>query len=542
MRQVLQKRCIGPRTFTKALVIGAALGAALVGASCGDNIASEAPGRPDLAEPEPPNDGMSAQLLGTHSELRGRWNPFLSENFMTRLSGDATEFRKTVALSPSGGRHGDGVYAVRFTTNSDLDQVFKADPKAEVGRLLTAERAYAGQNIIFRVTRATNYRIDFDPRAQAFAIEPAAAVEYLSNIESMQINGFVYDDEGGEESSDGLRTRAAQVWDETRVEHNMEAQGDGVWAKTMPLSTAGGHEKNGVYQMLFSANHNADWAYGARIGKPGQLSGGNGYASKVGRADESSIVFRVPEDGDYTISIDTESYTYWIEPEVEILTDEVEGYQVNGSVVEDPWNPLHPAHQMTAMDDGSWLIRLPLSASGGEAQNGRYVMNFSINGEWALDSIGYGGIWGHTWHALPQERNILFQVAEDGVYDIRLWPDTHRFDIEPPVEGFTAIESLRLVGSMTGWDVNNAEYDMHTDDGVIYTFDVELSADEAYYYKYTANDAAWSWTLADYNYDGYRQLSWHGDPPAMSFTPGEDGLHRFTANVATGTYSVAIIE
>ncbi|GAA5218273.1 hypothetical protein ACFSJ3_15460 [Corallincola platygyrae] len=481
----------------------------------------------------------SAQLVGTVHNYRDRWNPYSELNNMTRIDASGDQFTATYTLSPEGGRAGDGIYAIRFFTEHELDQVYKHDLTSP-NRLVTGDQHTLGNNIVFQVAEAGDYTITFDPMDQSFTISPE--VTLITEISSMQVNGFAYDEEGTEERVVDGRTLPAEVWDETRVEHDMSANGDGSFSKVMPLSATGGHEGNGVYQILFSANHIADFAFGAINNRPGELSGGNGYNSKVGLVEEASLVFRVDTDGDYTITVDPTTATYHIEPAVEVLNDEITSYQVNGSVVANAWDPTDDAHQMTQQDDGSWVLTVPLATDGGDAGNGSYVMNFSSNQSWSLDSTGAAGVWGRALHALPQESNILFKVNETGDHVIRLWPETNRFEITPAVTPLLTVESLRLVGSMSEWNANDPAFNMSTADGKLFYIDVALTAGDEHWYKYTANDASWGMVFADYNYDGYRELTLHGDPAAFNLMVETDGTYRFWANVHTGEYGVTLLD
>ncbi|TCI03999.1 hypothetical protein EZV61_07335 [Corallincola luteus] len=480
----------------------------------------------------------SAQLVGTLHDYRDRWNPFSEQNNMTRVHASGDLFTATYSLSPTGGRAGDGVYAIRFFTDHELSQVYKHELTAP-GHLLTGEQQALGNNIVFQVSELADYTISFDPVGQTFTISPEVAL--ITEISSMQVNGFAYPNEGSEERVIDGRTMPAEVWDETRNEHNMTANGDGTFSKTMPLTVDGGHEGNGVYQILFSANHIADFAFAAVNNRPGELSGGNGYNSKVGLVEEASLVFQVEHDSDYTITVDPASATYHIDPSVAVFNDGIVSYQVNGSAVSNPWDPTDDAHQMQQEDDGSWSLTVPLATDGGDASNGSYVINFSANKSWSLDSTGAGGVWGKALHALPQESNILFKVNETGDHTIRLWPDSNRFEITPEVTPLLTVASLRLVGSMSEWNANDPSFNMSTPDGKYFYIDIDLTAGDEHWYKYTANDAAWGMVFADYNYDGYRELSLHGDPAAFNMQVETDGTYRFWANVDSGDYGITLL-
>jgi len=280
----------------------------------------------------------NAQIVGTVHDTRGRWNPFLPENDMI-LDENKGLYSRVFYLSPKGGRNADGIYAIRFFTNHDINQVFK---QQKVGRLVTGDSACRANNIIFRVKKEGSYLIRFDPKNMSYNISPR--VEELMKIDSMQLNGFVYDDQGSIEWSDGKRTYPAEKWDETLRSHDMVHNGDGTWWKRIFLSAKGGHEKGGVYQFFFSANHIADWGYCAINGQPGKLCGGSGYDSKTGTFSDSAIIFKVMEDGEYTFTINPVEFWYTISPFVDSL-NHLNTFQVNGFVVNDPWNPAAKEHE-----------------------------------------------------------------------------------------------------------------------------------------------------------------------------------------------------
>ncbi len=482
---------------------------------------------------------VSAQLVGTVMEGRHSWNLYDLHNEM--LPDSSGNFIRTLSLSATGGRNRDGIYAMRFFTGHDLRSVYKRSRIS--GQLVSGRESAFADNIIFQVPEDGIYQVLFNPALGTYSITPHT--DELTTINSLQVNGFVHDTEDAIECFDGNRTRPAEKWDEWVPAHEFTRKGDGSWTITLPLSVKGGHEKNGVYQCLFSANHNSDWGYSAILGKPGRLAGGNGYDSRVGHIEESAVVFRVTSDGNYTITVWPDTFRFTISPTVEYYRA-IE-FQVNGDVVMDPWNPKSPDHQMVKEKDGIWSKKLQLSTTGGSLGNGLYTMNFSIDGDWALDSIGFGGLWGKSWHSAPQEWNLLFRVERADEYLVTLDPFKGTFAIEPPVKPMTRIESLQISGDFEiygkeGWNPVDPGHDMVTLDGHRYTKDLVLASGVTYSYKYTANRAGWSWSLVDYPYDGYRRLAPHGNPPALQFTSPRNGLYRFTADTESGDYSVNLIK
>ena len=113
---------------------------------------------------------------------------------------------------------------------------------------------------------------------------------------------------------------------------------------------------------------------------------------------------------------------------------------------------------------------------------------------------------------------------------------------------------------MEAWQPTSEANNMQRADKSMFVKNVELEADRKYEYKYAANNWGWLWVFADYELDDYGQdfsgrnpdpanstiedlkeygqLTTHGDPPALEFTPKSKGCYTFTANLETGAYSV----
>ncbi|QAZ68272.1 hypothetical protein C3Y92_13990 [Solidesulfovibrio carbinolicus] len=177
-------------------------------------------------------------------------------------------------------------------------------------------------------------------------------------------------------------------------------------------------------------------------------------------------------------------------------------------------------------------------------------MNFSIDGDWALDSIGMGGEWGRTWHSAPQATNIVFRVKSNGPHTVTLHPTNGVFDITPEVVPLTKIENLQLSGDFEvyasdgsgGWNAFDPMHDMTMESPGIFTKDIRLTGGRAYSYKYSANRLGWAIPLVDYPYDGYARLATHGNPPPMRYDCPRDGIYRFRADTITGAYHVELVK
>lgn len=518
---------------------------------------------PVLCNPEISECSESAQLLGTVNNNRGRWNPFLPENNMIS---DGKTYYKEVELEANGGRQGDGIYALRFVTNHDLRQSFKADRETDsTGKpeLVTGERAERTQNVMIKVDRDGVYKISFNPSTLEYNIAPKPT--YLTEIGSVQLNGFVWDDED-----------MFQKFDETRNNHEMTKNGDW-WEKTVPLKTDGGIDfrADGVYQFLFSANNNEDWGFGGYNNGKASLTGGTGFGSSGGKSNNSAITIQVLKDGDYTIRVNPKQYKFEVKPAeglppVKIWND-VTSFQLLGTIYqENRFDPTNKERNMKNVGDNIWTKTVQLAP-------GNYAANFAISKELFLDTMALGAwleldesnkLIGKAWHGKPNEPNIFFAVAQSGDYKFTYDADRDLFSIESlnnaPLQPATKIETLQLVGSfenpMEAWQPTSETNNMQRTDKSMFVKDVQLEADRSYQYKYTANNWDWLWVFADYELDGYGQdflgrnphadnstiedlkeygqLTTHGAPPSLEFTPKTNGCYTFAANLETGAYSV----
>jgi hypothetical protein len=482
----------------------------------------------------------SAQVLGTIHQSRNKWNPYASENNMI-FDEINNRFFRTQKLTTRGGLNGDGIYAIRFNINHDLNSVFKW---AGSQNLITGRDADGANNIIFKVKEDREYTIVFSAVDKKFEILPMP--EYLSLIESIQLNGFVYNDQNGDrETSDERRTYPIEKWNETLSSHNMKRKSDGSYSKEVFLTTDGGLQHDGVYQFLFTANHIGDWGFSALNDRPGKLCAGSGYNSKMGRVVDSPLVIRVTKEGTYTFTMDPVKLEYRISPDVEHMNG-LDSVQLNGYVVPEPWKVKEASHQMKKNVEGIWEKTVSLTSDGGPGKDGVYCINFSLNNDWHLDSVGMSTVWGEIWHTLPQENNIIFKVEKDADYTISLDPAKDTFAISPRVLPVTEIRSFQIVGNFkefsadgnNGWNPYDPIHQMESKNGQTYMKILDLEIGVAYNYKFTANGTGWIWAFADYIFDGYRVIASHGDPPPIIFTAAKRGPHMFTADIITGEYSV----
>ncbi|ACK69845.1 conserved hypothetical protein [Gloeothece citriformis PCC 7424] len=524
---------------------------------------------PVLSHPENSQSEPSAQLLGTVNNNRGRWNPFLPENNMSR---EGENYYKEVELKAKGGRYGDGIYAFRFVTHHNLQQIYKVDPYQTDAtgkpKIVTGTAANQGNNIIIKIDKDDRYKIKFNPTDLSFEITPTPT--YLTKIDSVQINGFVWDDED-----------MFQKFDETRPNHEMTHNGEW-WEITLPLKTNGGIDfrHDGVYQFLFSVNHNEDWGFGAYNDGENTLVGGTGFGSSGGTSKHSAITIQVFADGNYTIRMNPKTYKFEvISPEgvnpVRVWNG-VTSFQLLGTFYSNAqFDPTNFDRNLIYTQGGIWRKTVKIKP-------GIYGANFAISQELFLDTMALGAwleteqpnkLLGKAWHGKPNEPNIFFEVLEEGDYQFSFNGDKDEFSIEYVGENLgdkivikplVTLDSLLLVGNfdppLVAWDASNVANQMERNDRSIFTKTVHLEAGKQYEYKYTANNWGWVWVFADYELDGYGedfsgrnpdpihsrledlkqygQLTTHGDPPTLKITPQVSGDYLFTVNLETGAYSV----
>ena len=530
---------------------------------------------PVLCNPELAKCPQSAQLLGTVNNNRGRWNSFLPENNMIP---DGNSYYKQILLKTNGGRHGNGIYAFRFVTNHNLYETCKANHNQldlnGKPQLVTGEHAHQAQNILIQVHEDGPYMFHFDPTRLTFDIFPRPA--YLTRIESVQINGFVWDEEN-----------MFQKFDETRQNHEMTKNMDW-WEITLYLRSNGGLDfrSDGVYQFLFSANHNEDWGFGAYNDGHYTLTGGTGFGSSGGQSRHSAITINVFQDSLYTIRMNPQTYRFEVQAPDGVsqpkLLNSVESFQLLCTVYQDAqFDPTHPPKFMENTHDQVWTKTM-------EIDPGVYGANFAISQELCLDTMAIGAwlvsdkpnkLTGRAWHGKPNEPNIFFEVHQKGAYQFTYDAATDEFSIEALsqqeasfsepllVEAHSIIETLQLVGSfdepLQAWDPMSFANNMDRAGGKsLFVKDVYLEAGRTYEYKYTANNWGWIWVFADYELDGYGQdflgknpdavnsrledlkvyghLTTHANPPALQVKPSVTGYYTFMVNLETGAYSVSL--
>ena len=526
---------------------------------------------------------QALSVLGTLHNHRWRWNPFDAHNDLT-WNADLNSWMRTFFLSPTGGRHGDGIYVFRFVVNHNPRRVLKADllgDQIHGIHLYTSSDGREGGNIAIKVLRHQEIQLRVGASIESFSIETphAESVQRIVGGKSYELNGFVWDE-----------ADMFEKFDETLAGRSFQEVSPGQWEIDVDLRRDGGIDfrHDGVYQFLISSNKDEDQglsalngsvtANGSRV----QLVHGTGFGSSHGLCLHSAPTVRVNASGRYRLTLHIQPGETSLEVrslgigEIRFL-NRVDTLHLLGTV--HPENPFDPTAIHTLMRAGE---NDPLSDCHSitcDLQPGTYSINFGLGRELFLDTMALGcwlepgpngELQGMGWHGKPNESNIAIVVNLPGRVTFTYDRSTDRFTLAHAggagaLQAVKGLMELSLVGSfdapLVPWNPKHPHNLMQPLGDSRYERMVWLQAGRKYEYKYVANRTDWLLVFADYELDGYgfaydaplnptpfdtsleqlRQyghLTTHGNPPALQFTPKQEGWHRFTADLVTGGYSV----
>jgi len=526
---------------------------------------------------------QALSVLGTLHNHRWRWNPFDAHNDLT-WNADLNSWMRTFFLSPTGGRHGDGIYVFRFVVNHNPRRVLKADllgDQIHGIHLYTSSDGREGGNIAIKVLRHQEIQLRVGASIESFSIETphAESVQRIVGGKSYELNGFVWDE-----------ADMFEKFDETLAGRSFQEVSPGQWEIDVDLRRDGGIDfrHDGVYQFLISSNKDEDQglsalngsvtANGSRV----QLVHGTGFGSSHGLCLHSAPTVRVNASGRYRLTLHIQPGETSLEVrslgigEIRFL-NRVDTLHLLGTV--HPENPFDPTAIHTLMRAGE---NDPLSDCHSitcDLQPGTYSINFGLGRELFLDTMALGcwlepgpngELQGMGWHGKPNESNIAIVVNLPGRVTFTYDRSTDRFSLahacgSGALQAVKGLRELSLVGSfdapLVPWNPKDPHNLMQPLGDSRYERMVWLQAGRKYEYKYVANRTDWLLVFADYELDGYgfaydaplnptpfdtsleqlRQyghLTTHGNPPALQFTPKQEGWHRFTADLVTGGYSV----
>jgi hypothetical protein len=528
---------------------------------------------------------QSLSLIGNVHRRRWRWNPFDQELDMVQVS--STCWQVSVPVAGIQAPDVSGYYSIRVVVNHNPRNqlkfnVFESD--IEDGLLWPLEQSKDGSglhNINFRSKVSQVILFQVDTQDMTLRLTPSAgidSVEAVTSFSSFQLNGFVWDS-----------LNMFEKFDPHIKGRDFERKSDILWTIDVPLLKNGGIDfrADGVYQFLISADYEEDFGFSALNDGQGSLVQGTGFGSSHGTSFHSGCTVRVYEDSIYrfslhnpmspspTVSVDFADKKKASGKRPELLNDR-KSYQLLGSIFDqNQFDPTDPARQMHP------VAGTPNLGMVTHVKAGFHVVNIGISSELFLDTMGLGCWLDHeiskpqkslhcvTWHGKPHELNICFKLDRDSLLEFVFDPSTDRLTIDivegnaflTPVE---SIDSLSLVGSfdspMAPWDPTSSLNTMNSLGPGRFEKVLQLEAGKTYYYKYVANSSPWALVYADYELDckGYDfsgsnpnfadpsfsslnrfgQLTSHGNPPALEFTPTHSGCYRFYADLIIGGYSV----
>ena len=525
----------------------------------------------------------SVSLLGTIHRRRWRWNPFEAALDMVRVS--KTTWRVCHAVDGPQLPDVNGLYSLRLVINHSPKRQLKTSiskKQSGVFDLIETRDGRSTYNISFRVDVSQLIVFEFDSESMQLTCTPSAGFDtfhHIDSLDSFQLNGFPWDD-----------LNMFDKFDPRLKGREFVKQSDELWTIDVPLLKTGGIDfrADGVYQFLISANHDEDFGFSALNDGKSSLVQGTGFGSSHGSSMHSGCTIQVFEDGEYRFNLHdptSDSPHFSVVPSPanpslktpDVLNDRI-SFQLLGSVFEaNQFDPTDPDRLMKPIADSD-MVSLKTSV-----KSGFHVVNIGISSELFLDTMGLGcwldindGVPSSslecvTWHGKPHELNICFKLDVDSDLEFVFDPETDRLSIRV-VSGpgqllpVSSLDSMSLVGSfddsdtLEAWNPESALNLMNPLQPGCFERVVPLTAGITYNYKYVANRSPWALVYADYELDCYGfdfsggnpeaadpskrslkrfgQLTSHGNPPALEFTPTHTGNYRFFVDVVHGGYSV----
>jgi hypothetical protein len=527
----------------------------------------------------------SLSLIGNVHRRRWKWNPFDTELEMVQVS--STCWQLSVPVEGTNLPDVSGLYSIRLAVNHSMRNQLKFNPfetkisGALLWPLQQSEDGSGLHNINFKSSVSQVILFKFDTSDMSLRLIPsagAATVEPITSFSSYQLNGFVWDS-----------LNMFEKFDPRLKGRDFERQSDDLWTIDVPLLKNGGIDfrADGVYQFLISADYEEDFGFSSLNDGQGSLVQGTGFGSSHGTSFHSGCTVRVYEDSIYRFSLHNPMSP---SPSITVdyaddkrndgkspdLLNDRKSYQLLGSIFDqNQFDPTDPAREMHP------VAGTPYVGMVTKVKAGFHVVNIGISSELFLDTMGLGcwldlenvksqkSIKCTTWHGKPHELNICFKLDHESMLEFMFDPSTDRLTVDV-VEGdatllpIDTIDALSLVGSfdqpMAAWDPTSKLNIMNPLGPGRFEKVLQLEAGTTYNYKYVANSSPWALVYADYeldckgyNFSGsnpysadpslgslkhYGQLTSHGNPPALEFTPTHSGCYRFYVDLIIGGYSV----
>lgn len=523
----------------------------------------------------------SISIVGNLAARRWRWNPFISDQDFRYVGGSIWE--RTIFLEGPKRPEHTGNFSCRLVINHNAQRHLKSlsvQCESLTWTLVEDKNGMNYANINFRLTMDAEVLFRFDTATMQLQLlpmsivpEPINIVQPILDFMGYELNGFVWD---GLSMFDKFQCR--------RPGRSFEPIAPSIWSLDVPLKANGGIDfrADGVYQFLISADGEEDYGFSGLNDGTGRLVRGTGFGSSHGSSMHSGCTIKVNQDGIYRFILDTNPES----PRVQVkglngipdpaLLNSRSSIQLLGTIhVENQFDPTVLGRTLLPGSDPDQLeLEVDVIA-------GKHCINFAIGSELFLDTMGFGcwldydqtqpcqSLQGIAWHGKPQEWNILFELDVDSRLCFHYNLNEDRFAIDV-VSGdgilipVIQLSELSLVGNfpepLQAWDPESPANLMEVIGGGRFQRCVLLKAGESYTYKYVANRTPWQMVFADYELDcygtdftgshpikgqvtlsalkRYGQLTSHGNPPALSFTPIHTGPYLFYADVITGAYSV----
>jgi hypothetical protein len=525
----------------------------------------------------------SITLLGTIHRRRWRWNPFDKALDMVRIS--KTRWQISHPVNGPQPPEVNGLYTIRLAINHSPKRYLKTSISKKsqgVWDLIETEDGQSTYNINFSVDVSQSILFEFDSSTMKLTLTPSAGARSLHHIDtfdSYQLNGFPWDKLDMFEKFD-CRLKGREFCQIT----------EDLWTIDIPLSTKGGIDfrADGVYQFLISSNHDEDFGFSCLNDGENTLVQGTGFGSSHGTSLHSGCTIKVLEDGLYRFNLHEPSSihpSFTVTPledsnnkKEPLYLNERTSFQLLGSIFSDnQFDPTNSERMMLPID-GSSKVSLTTNV-----KSGFHVINIAINQELFLDTVGLGcwidigeGLGSQsieclTWHGKPHELNICFELDIESELEFIFDPSVDSLTInvltgDAKLKPVQSITEMSLVGSfdenkdMEAWNPTSAFNLMNPLNPGSFERVIHLTAGQTYNYKYVANRSPWALVYADYELDchGYDfagsipnaadpskrslkrfgQLTSHGNPPALEFTPTHTGQYRFYVDIVFGGYSV----
>jgi len=524
----------------------------------------------------------SVSVVGNIHGKRWGWNPFDSEHDLVKVG--PSLWQGVVSLESARLPEHSGFYSMRLVLNHNPRRQLKAsshghDQRGVIWHLAHDPLGVHLSNINVNMKHDGEVLLIFDSEKLCFSVMASGSndidgdwIQAVDAQDSYELNGFVWDE-----------LSMFEKFQPRRAGRSFTQDPDGAWSIEVPLRTTGGIDfrADGVYQFLISANQEEDFGFACINDGKGTLVSGTGFSSSHGTSMHSGCTIRACKNGTYRFRLVNPT----TQPRIEVqdpdgqpvpVLNQRQSIQLLGSIFKDsPFDPTVAGRSLRLNETTGWH-EIEMETAAGD-----HCINFAINGELFLDTMGFG-CWfqeagqedgktlsGMAWHGKPQEWNICFSLSANGLLRYSYQPETDEFKLEVlsgpgSLKPVTELLALSLVGGfpepLVAWNPKDPANLMESLGGGRFQRCVHLKAGSEYSYKYVANQSDWQLVFADYELDGHGtsfegrnpvaghptvsslkrhgRLTSHGNPPPLSFTPIHSGPYRFYADVITGAYSV----